>query len=446
MKSRLLRLFHYYLYILDTVIHGRYYLINYLNEIEKSQWLATEHIEAIQWRRFKRMLEHAYRNVPYYQQLFSEKGITPDDINSKRDISRIPILTKETVQQNLSMMTARNIRKDTLTVVWTSGSTGRPAQFVVDQLTQDMQKAASFCFRKFGGWNIGEKHAMLWGNARDLKSLNGIKESLYSSLIYRKLELPTQVLSEDLIRQYVDKLQKWKPKIVWGFAQSLHTIARYMVQHNITSIKPVTVVCMAEMLYENQRSMIETAFQCKALIQYGTNEVGPIACECLEQGGMHINMEGVMVEIMNNKKEGEILVTDLRNYAAPLIRYNLEDVGTLLKRNCSCGRGLQMMKLTSGRTLDSIKTIDGRTLNSVFFNRLFFKVIGVRRFQFIQKKANEYILKVEPEKNLDRRNVENIIEKLKETIGRDANIHLEYVDQIPGTRAGKFRYVIREIP
>src|SRR5690606_30639221 len=120
------------------------------------------------------------------------------------------------------------------------------------------------------------------------------------------------------------------------------------------------------MLLDRERELIERVMGCKVTNRYGCEEVGLIASECEEHRGLHINVDDVFLEVVDDEGRpvkpgipGKILVTDLANYGMPLIRYRIEDVGILSDRQCPCGRGLPLMHSIMGRVADFLKRADG---------------------------------------------------------------------------------------
>ena len=112
-------------------------------------------------------------------------------------------------------------------------------------------------------------------------------------------------------------------------------------------IRPqVAIMTSAGTLHPLMREKIETAFQCKVFNRYGSREVGDIASECEAHAGLHVFPSGNYIEIVDdqghpvpNGEEGNILVTNLYNYAMPLIRYYIGDRGVLSRSDrCACGR------------------------------------------------------------------------------------------------------------
>ena len=98
-----------------------------LYRLKMNEWLSPSAIEKLQWQKLKRLLRHAYENVPYYHRLFNEAGIRLEDIKSREDLSKIPITTKAQIQDLApEEVMAQGIDRSKCNEFRTSGSTGRP--------------------------------------------------------------------------------------------------------------------------------------------------------------------------------------------------------------------------------------------------------------------------------------------------------------------------------
>src|SRR5210317_776170 len=71
-----------------------------LKQLEESQWWSTDQIIDYQWDNIKALLNHAFKNVPYYHNLFNKEDIRPEDIKTFTDFEKIPYLTKEIIKDN----------------------------------------------------------------------------------------------------------------------------------------------------------------------------------------------------------------------------------------------------------------------------------------------------------------------------------------------------------
>src|SRR5512136_157110 len=93
-------------------------------DMRKNLWLKTSELETLQWGKFNTLLEHAYRNVPFYRVLLDSVGIGPKDITNYDDLYKIPTITKSQIKNSKKDMIARNINLQSCVEYKTSGSTG----------------------------------------------------------------------------------------------------------------------------------------------------------------------------------------------------------------------------------------------------------------------------------------------------------------------------------
>src|SRR5207249_8098782 len=126
--------------------------------------------------------------------------------------------------------------------------------------------------------------------------------------------------------------------------------------HSPVLYRPKGIITTAMVLHSWQRRTIEEVFGCPVTNRYGCEEVSLIACECERHHGLHVNADGVFVEIMRADdtgalthptrpgEPGAVVVTDLTNRAMPIIRYQVGDVAVLSDRVCTCGRGLPLLE------------------------------------------------------------------------------------------------------
>ena len=117
-----------------------FFRLPYLYSLRKSQWLSIQELERRQWKQFHSVLHHAYEKVPYYQALFKKAGIRPDDIRTRRDLSLIPITTKETLQAApLTDLLASGVSLERCIERRTSGTNGRPLKIILSPAEKEIQ-------------------------------------------------------------------------------------------------------------------------------------------------------------------------------------------------------------------------------------------------------------------------------------------------------------------
>lgn len=178
-----------------------------------------------------------------------------------------------------------------------------------------------------------------------------------------------------------------------------------------------------------------------------------IGAECEKHSGLHLSLENLHVEILDDNglptpkgQEGNVVVTDLFNYGMPFIRYVNGDRAVAGFEMCSCGRGLPLLKQVVGRQLDTLETPDGRKIPGEFFPHLIKDFPAIRRFQVIQEAIESITLKLVVEGgNLTLVDRENLMQQIRKCTGTAVNVRLQFVDEIPLTKAGKLKVVVHAV-
>jgi phenylacetate-CoA ligase len=437
-------------YPIHKIITGRP-VLKRAYELEQTQWLTREDLINLQLKKLKKLLIHSQENIPYYRKVFSEAGIDVRNINTLEDLRKIPILTKADIRKNQSYLFAENIDRKSLKKDSSGGSTGENVIFYHDKNCRSNYLGVTERNHDWCGVDTGELEVMIWGSAFDLNTAakwSGKFKSILKNVKY----ISSYQMKSDTLNYFIDNLRKWKPPLITGYASALEVFARYIIDNNITDIKPKAVISSAEMLFPHQRQLIEKAFGCKCHNRYGCREFGTIAQEC-SCGSMHVNMERVCVETIpeddcpEGYKPGELLVTDLDNFGFPMIRYRIGDMAKYADPNitCECGRGLAILSEVQGRTFDLIRTVSGRSLPGTFWTILTRSVPGINQFQIVQKSLTYIVINLKTNDLFPADCAESLKNTVKEYCGSETQVDINIVDDIAPGPSGKFRFVISEI-
>ena len=213
------------------------------------------------------------------------------------------------------------------------------------------------------------------------------------------------------------------------------------------------VFTSSETLLDQQREAIEKAFSCKLFDFFGLAERVFFATECEAHDGHHINMDFGITEILKQNNEpaapgelGRIVATGLYNYTMPLIRYQTTDVTVIKSKICTCGREFPLMENVTTKDEDIIVTRDGRYVSSSILTHPFKPLHTIYESQIVQETKEQIIVKIVRLPDYDEKDSDYIVKELKKRVGDDMQINIEFVDHIPRTKAGKFRWVISKIP
>jgi phenylacetate-CoA ligase len=423
-----------------------------LATMKKTQWWKPEELKRYQEKRLQAVLFHAYTNVPYYHKLFKTVGFKPSKA-SFSDLGKLPILTKDDIRKNISNLTARNYPTYNLIPSATGGSTGEPMKFFIDREWITWNMAAAYRQWEWANYQIGDKIVYLWSSPHDISQQEDLKNRIFN-MFQRTIYLDALRLTEKKMNDYIKTLRTYKPKVINAYSSAIFLMAQYMKKNNISNIKPNSILTSCDMLFRNQRKIIEEVFNCQVFDYYSGREITFQAGECPEHIGYHMAIENAVVEFIKDNEIvsagefGKIIITDLSNYAMPFIRYEIGDLGKPSDEQCPCGRNLPLMKEISGRTRDIITTKKGKYLTGAFFSTLFYDTKGgtkgIKQFQFIQQTKNHLILKIVKAEDFSHIELEKIIEKIHNQCD-DMEIEVEFVEAILPQPSGKYRSIISEI-
>ena len=143
---------------------------------------------------------------------------------------------------------------------------------------------------------------------------------------------------------------------------------------------------------------------------------------------------------------GEVVATSLINFICPLIRYRTMDVAITGSGSCSCGRNYPLLERVEGRVQEFIVTGKGDLLSGITMNIDTDAFDNVKQFQFYQEKVGEVILNIVKRPEFDDRDADYICKEVGRSCGDDVTITIRYVDTIPLTARGKYRYFVQNMP
>ncbi len=442
---------HILLPAFETVLKRRK-TFSYWSELERTQWLPRPQVEQLQFSALQRLIAHAYQNCPYYRQTWELQGLHPRKLQNPSDITRWPVIDRETIRQHRSRMRTA-IPQMRLIAKSTGGSSGVPLQFDLDLNSNDRRTAAWHRGYAWANAAPGTRQLYLWGApTSELPMRAKIKDRLYQKL-HRRRVVSCFDADNDLATRFASELDRYRPDAIVAYTNPIYEVARRLNEagHQL-SYRPQSVVVGAEKLHSFQRELIERVFCAPVFETYGSREFMLIGGECERHSGLHVTAEHLLVEVLDDDgrpardgAEGNIVITDLFNYGMPFIRYANGDRAIAGWGACECGRGLPLLKKVVGRRLDLLQGSGGRSIPGEFFPHLVKDFPAVSRFQVIQEEPHRvrFAMVANGLNEQDRSTLERLVQS---AMGDDVRVHFEPVSAIPLTPAGKLQVVINRIP
>jgi phenylacetate-coenzyme A ligase PaaK-like adenylate-forming protein len=419
-------------------------------EFEKNQWLSECELVDYQNEHLRQLIEHAYATVPYYHDLFKKLNLTPIDFKSIKDLYKLPVLTKKIINDNFYRLLSTAIPKRKMRHGHTSGTTGSPLNVNYDINTCVAHHAADWRQKYWAGLEYGKAYASLQG--RVIVPTNQSKQPFWrKNYINNQLFFSAFHLTEVNLPYYFDKLTKENIQFLEGYPSNIYILALYLIKKSIT-FPMKAILTSSETLFEYQKEAIEKAFSCKIFDFYGMAERVVFATECDHHQGHHLNFDYGITEFLDSNNEsvsdgklGKIVATSLHNFAMPMIRYQTNDLCSLKKDKCTCGRGFPLMDEVATKDEAIITLPDGRLISPSVLTHPFKPMKNIIESQIIQEKINLLRVKIVRNDIYNTKDEKELLHGFAERIGEDIAIELEYVKEIPRTSGGKFKWVTSRI-
>jgi phenylacetate-CoA ligase len=316
-------------------------------------------LKKLQGKRLKKLVERVYTNVPFYREVLEKAGVTPEDINTIDDISRLPFTVKDDFHDNYPYGLFARPMEDIVRVHASSGTTGQPT--VVGYTREDIELWASTCARTYscGGGNNHDVIQVAYGYGLFTGGLG----MHYGG---EKLGATVIPMSSGNTKKQLQIMQDFGTTLICctpTYALQLIEVAEEE-GIDLPSLDLKAGFFGAEPWSDSMRKSLEEKMGLKALDIYGLSEIiGPgVASECLEHDGLHVFEDHFYPEIIDPEtgeqlpegEKGELVITCFTKQALPLIRYRTRDITSITREKCKCGRTLARMQRVSGRTDDML--------------------------------------------------------------------------------------------
>lgn len=419
---------------------------HYYETLRKTQWLDAGQVKDLQDEKLRRLIRHAYRNVPYYRRIMQEAGLRPEDIRGQADLHKMPFLTKKDIREHLYFdIMSENHDKSEILRVTTSGSTGEPFVCYADRAQLELRWAATLRAQEWTGYRFGDPTVRLWHQTLGMNRSQIAKERADAFFCNRSF-IPVFELSDENLAKMVATVVNVQPVLMDGYAEALDFIARYIKTTGRVDVRPKALMSSAQTLPAASRRLIEDAFGCRVFDKYGSREFSGIAYECDAHDGHHVVAEAYIVEVLRDGQPvapgevGEVVITDLNNTCMPFVRYRIGDLAEAVDptKTCACGRGAPRIGAIEGRVQSIIQGTDGRYQPGSFFAHYLKEFDhAIKKFQVIQEERDAIIFRVVKGGRYSEEVLQEVLTTFRQYLGERMKIDVEFVDEVAMVRTGK---------
>ena len=302
-------------------------------ELRNIQSIPEHEFEAFIENKKQEIVEFHLKNNPSYQKIVGKTTF-----NKWNDL---PIMTKAAFQKPLKERLSRGFTLKNVYINKTSGSSGDPFIFAKDKFSHALTWATNI--NRFGWYGIDfntSYQARFYGIPLDF--IGNTKERL-KDFLSNRFRFSVFDLSDVVLERFLQQFETKKFDYINGYTSSIVLLAKFLEQKNIIlkHICPTLKVCVvtSEMLFDNDKMLLEKQFGVPVVNEYGASELDLIAFQSRKvgtDGEWLVNSETLFVEILDENNNvlpygaaGRVVITSLFNKAHPFIRYDIGDIGIL---------------------------------------------------------------------------------------------------------------------
>lgn len=427
-------------------------ILSLLYQLEESQWWSPEKLEEQQMLQMLPLLAHAYQTIPFYQKRLGILLEIKDRMLNFDDFRQIPTLTRQDLQKHGKEMISTAIPESHLPIgeSKTSGSTGTPVSFRGTKVTGVFYRVLNLRSHLWHKRNLTGKLAAIRVSRQKLQ------QKSEKNIIKRWVDVfPSGVIVEldsgKPLTEQLTWLQKENPDHLLTYPSNLLALAKKAQELNIKLPKLQELSTFGEVITPEIRKVCREVWNLSVVDIYSCQEMGVLALQCPETENYHIQSENVIVEVLNDNNQpcqpgeiGKLVITDIHNYAMPLIRYEIGDYAEV-GETCSCGRGLPVLRQILGRTRNMIMLPSGQ-MSWPSFILYKWAVLGpINQIQVIQRSIKEIEFKMVVSRPMTTEEEESLRQQVCQDFGYELELKFKYVEEIPRSANGKYEDFISEV-
>lgn len=382
-------------------------------------------------------LQFAYDNIPHYTNKFNQNNFKPKDFKCLDDIKKVPLLTKQMIQNDLKNLFTNKIDKPV--AVQTGGSTFTPTRFYVSLNTTRAKERAynNYIFSKIG-YKYRDRTLVLRAKVTPEEN-RGIYWSY--EMVANQLWLSANHINSRCIEKMISEVRIFKPKFIWGYPSAVSFFVNECLNIGLNKMENISGVFLtSEIILPEQREKISNFFQCDVLSHYGHRESTSIGYRINQSSYHFLNSYGA-TRIVDN----ELITSSFDNFVMPFINYKTQDYVNgkfdfIDKSDFAVNIGN-----IEGRLQDFIVTKDGtlRTVLGISMGHSPYMAF-VKAAQYYQETPGKIIIRIESE-NPKKVKVRELVDSLEKFVENSFDFEIEFVDNIKKTPLGKWKTCVQKL-
>lgn len=454
--------------------------VNLLHLRQAQRW-STQRVRRSQLKLLARVISRAAREVPLYRKLYRGSEVDLECVDSMSALEMLPILTKDALKAGFpDQILSENVKPKSLYPIATSGTSDRVMLFH-DEFKRDWDRAADLLLALEGdAFRLGQRRAIIPADAcyercgadeygrtqnvvgkfkalmqsapghrgRAVREMGGVvvRDFFWRMKILQALGVEGTAVDHETLQEYVSTIDAYRPHVLAALPLYLYVLARHLNDQTqvpkVPLLRPAGGKLSSEMIRQ-----VEKAFRGRVRENYGTAELGTVAFDCSTHRKQHLLSELFMVEFLRAGRPvgpgelGELVITDLRNHVAPLIRYAIGDVGRYEGEPCWCGRS-GLLFTVDGCMNETIVAPEGRAFRPDRVLDFFLKMPGVAYAKLIQISDDRFRLEGVPSESADAfPSSTTVSNAFGLFLGYPVSVDVRIVHRLAPEPSGKYRLI-----
>ncbi|NVN94423.1 MAG: phenylacetate--CoA ligase family protein [Bacteroidetes bacterium] len=385
---------------------------------------------AKQRKHLQNLLDYSTKYSKFYSAFQGEK------------LQMFPVMNKELLRKNYDNICVDIVHvpfhQGKMHIQRTSGSTGTPLAIPQDFRKRNRRIAELKYFGNLAGYKSHEKLAQLriWTKWQSKSKIQTFYENIYA--------IDCSKIDDKMLLELTQLIKQKRIVALWGYASWYDRLVDFIEKYSIQLFGLKTVIAGSEMLNPATRRKLTKLLNCNVVSRYSNEEQGILGQDRVNDERYYLNHASYYFEFLKldsneNANPGDlcrIVVTDLFNYAFPMIRYDTGDTGVFIKEK---NNSTIILNKIYGRLLDLVFDTNQVAVHPMVLARILKNYDEIELWQFIQKDMDKYELKLKLSTEMD---LADCITQLKEIFGQNAQIEVKLIDDIPVLASGKRKPVL----
>lgn len=424
-----------------------------MHQLEATQWLGADALALRQYQQLVQTAAHAEIHSVHFRGRMQAAGLRAEQLATREGLRRLPVLGRRDIQAAGEALFCTQIPRAHAPVAQssTSGSSGEPVVVKRTAVNRLMWLALTLREHLWQQRDFSGKLAIIRDDYLQAEQMDWPNWGPPASLLFETGPSHALAVRVGVARQF-EWLQAVNPDYLLAYPSNLAALIQLFEQRALRLPRLRQIRTINETLTPEIRASARRVLGVDTVDTYSSAEVGIIAVQCPQSGLYHLMAESLIVEVLDEQGEacvpgqvGRVVVTDLHNFATPLIRYELGDYAEMADA-CPCGRGLPALKRVAGRRRNMVRLPDGRALWPAVGGLRYREIAPIRQFQFIQREREAIEVRLVSDAALSADQERRIGDLIRKALDYPFRLQFSYFhERIPRGPGGKFEEFVCEL-